>query len=77
MLGDLGPAVAMDLVKVKDLPILLGGPLDLLDVWIEMIVPSIAKVTRCMLEDWTIKEISDFTFRLCRRLAGEIKYNGT
>ena len=39
MLGNLGPTVAVDLVKLKDLLVLLRGPLDFLDVGIEMVVP--------------------------------------
>ena len=40
VLGNLRPAVAVDLMELKDTLILLEGPLDLFNVWIEMIVPS-------------------------------------
>ena len=36
----LGPAVAIDLVVLKDLVVLFHGPFHLFDVWIEVIVPS-------------------------------------
>ena len=39
MLGNLGPAVAVDFVILEDLVIFLEGPFHLLDVWVEMIVP--------------------------------------
>ena len=36
----LRPAVAIDLVVLKDLVVLFHGPFHLFDVWIEVIVPS-------------------------------------
>ena len=38
--GDLRPAVAVDLVVLENLVVLLNRPLHLLDVWVEMVVPS-------------------------------------
>ena len=39
VLGDLRPAIAVDLVILEDLVVLLKSPLHLLDVWVEMVVP--------------------------------------
>ena len=39
VLGDLRPAVAVDFMVLEDLVVLLEGPLHLLDVRIEMVVP--------------------------------------
>ena len=38
--SDLGPAVAIDFVVLKDLVVLFDGPFHLFNVWIEVIVPS-------------------------------------
>ena len=40
MLSDLGPAIAIRLVQLEDPQVFGGRPLDFLDVWVEMIVPS-------------------------------------
>ena len=40
MLSDLGPAIAIGLVQLEDSQVFGGRPLDLLDVRVEMIVPS-------------------------------------
>lgn len=39
VLGDLGPTVPILIVKNEDHLVFLVGPLVLLDVWVEMIVP--------------------------------------
>jgi len=39
VLSDLTPAISIDLVQLKDSLILLGRPLDFLDVRVQMIVP--------------------------------------
>ena len=41
VLGDLRPAVAVDLVVLEYLVVLFNGPLHLLDVRVEMVVPPI------------------------------------
>ena len=43
VLCDLRPAVAVDLMVLEDLVILLYGPLHLLNVWVQMIVPPKGK----------------------------------
>ena len=40
VLGDLRPAVAVDLMVLKDLVVLFESPLHLLDIGVEMVVPS-------------------------------------
>jgi len=40
VLGNLRPAVAVDLMVLEDLVVLLNSPLHLLDVRVEMVVPS-------------------------------------
>ena len=40
MLSNLGPAVAINFMVLKDLIVLFDGPLHLLNVWIEVVVPS-------------------------------------
>ena len=40
VLGDLGPAVTIDFVELKNSLVFLVSPLNLFNVWIEMIVPS-------------------------------------
>ena len=40
VLGDLRPAVAVDLMVLEDFVVFFGSPLHLLDVWIQVIVPS-------------------------------------
>lgn len=39
VLGDLRPLVAVDFVEFEDLLIFFGGPLVLLNVWVQMVVP--------------------------------------
>ena len=38
-LGDLGPLVVDDAVHEEEDPLLLLAPVDLLDAWVEMVVP--------------------------------------
>ena len=40
LLSNLRPTIAKDLVQLKDKLVFMRRPLDLFDVWIEMIVPS-------------------------------------
>ena len=40
MLSYLGPTVAINFMVLKDLVILFDGPLHLLNVWVEVVVPS-------------------------------------
>ena len=40
VLGDFRPPVAVDLVALKDFVVFLCGPLELLDVWVQVVVPS-------------------------------------
>ena len=40
VLGDLRPAIAVDLMVLKNLVVFLHSPLHFLDVWIEVVVPS-------------------------------------
>lgn len=41
-LGDLGPAIAVDLLGLDDLDVLLPRPLILLDVRVQVVVPPFA-----------------------------------
>ena len=41
MLGNLRPLVSIDTVELENLLVLFGGPLHLLDVRVEVIVPSV------------------------------------
>ena len=41
-LGDLGPLVAHDAVHEEQNPLFLFAPVDLLDAWIQMVVPAFA-----------------------------------
>lgn len=40
-LGDLRPAIAVDLVQLQDHQIFLPGPLVLLDVRVQVVVPAV------------------------------------
>ena len=40
MLGDLTPAVSISHVQLQDKTIFLVGPLDFLDAWVQVVVPS-------------------------------------
>ncbi len=43
MLGDLTPAVSISHVQLQDKIIFLMSPLDFLDAWVQVVVPSIMK----------------------------------
>ena len=50
VLGDLRPAVAVDLMVLEDFVVFFGSPLHLLDVWVQVIVPSTSNYISS--DDW-------------------------
>ncbi len=43
MLSDFTPAVSISHVQLQDKNVFLMGPLDFLDAWVQVVVPSIMK----------------------------------
>ena len=43
VLSNFRPTIAVGLMEFKDAKVLLSSPLDLLDIWVQVIVPSETK----------------------------------